>query len=97
MLPPESTTPTRAPGPSGRCLPSTAAAGTAPVGSTTMRARRARKRTAVRTSASLTSSMSVRWRWRIGNVSAPGVVRRMPSAIVGGGGIVTRSPLRKDR
>src|ERR1041384_6469638 len=32
----------------------------------------------------------------IGNVSLPGICTRKPSAIVGGGGIETRSPLRND-
>src|SRR5205814_77868 len=45
-LPPESTTPTRAPAGSGRRPESTAAAATAPVGSATTCARRARNRTA---------------------------------------------------
>ena len=33
---------------------------------------------------------------KIGKVSVPGDCTRKPSAIVGGGGIVTRSPLRND-
>ena len=68
---PESTTP-RAPRAGPRaCRVSTAAAPTAPVGSTMMRARSARKRTAATISASLTSATPVRFRRRIGNVSSP--------------------------
>ena len=91
MLPPDSTTPTRAPCARGRWPDSTAAAATAPLGSTTIRPRWTRKRMAARTSASPTSRTSVRLLLRIGNVSAPGVVARMPSAIVGGRG--DRHPL----
>src|SRR5213083_987737 len=96
-LPPESTTPTRAPAGSGRRRESTAAAATAPVGSVTTCARSARKRTASRTSSSLTSTTSFTFALSTGTVRAPGVVMRMPSAIVGGGGMVTRSPLRSER
>src|SRR5262249_7991776 len=96
-LPPESTTPTRAPRGTPSLPVSTAAAPTAPVGSTMMRTRSARNRTAATISASLTSTTLVRFWRRIGNVSFPGDCGRIPSAIVGGGGIVTRSPFCSDR
>ncbi len=48
-------------------------------------------------SSSLTSATSLRFSRRIGNVSSPGLCGRIPSAIVGGGGIVTRSPFFSER
>src|SRR5437867_3590601 len=96
MLPPESTTPTRAPRGSGSLPWSTAAAPTAPVGSTTSRARSTRKRTVARISGSVTRHTSVRCFWRIGNVSAPGLVTQMPSAIVGGGAVVAQAIVEDD-
>jgi hypothetical protein len=39
---------------------------------------------------SLTSATALRLSRRIGNVSSPGLCGLMPSAIVGGGGMVTR-------
>src|SRR5207249_3669179 len=97
MFPPERTTPTRAPGATGSFPTSTAAAPTAPVGATTIRARSASTRTAATISASVTRLTSVSRSFRIGNVSAPGLVTRIPSAIVGGGAMVTRSPFWSER
>jgi len=75
---------------------SSPAAGTAPVGSTRSLPRSRRKRTASLISSSDTSSRSVRFRRKIGNVRAPGARLRIPSAMVGGGGMLTRSPFRKE-
>src|SRR5438876_498017 len=75
----------------------TAAPPAAPVRSTTIRARSASMRTAATISASVTRLTPVRRSRRIGNVSAPGLVTRIPSAIVGGGGMVTRSPFWSER
>src|SRR2546426_127279 len=97
MLPPERTTPTRAPGGTESFPARTAAAPTAPVVSTTIRARSATMRTAATISAWVTRLTPVRRSGRIGNVSAPGLVTRIPSAIVGGGGMVTRSPFWSER
>src|SRR5207244_3487456 len=81
-LPPDSTTPTRAPFSTGSFPESTAAAATAPVGSASSFARKSRKRTARTISASLTSNTSARRAFRTGNVSSPGMRTLMPSAIV---------------
>src|SRR2546430_2591360 len=96
-LPPERTTPTRAPRARGSRPVKTAAAATAPVGSTRSLARKRRNRAVFTMSSSETSRMSETWARRIGNVSSPGMRLRTPSASVGGGGIRVRSPFWKGR
>ena len=97
MLPPDRTMPTREPLGMGSLPARTAAAGTAPVGSTRILQRSSRKRTASSISLSETSSTSARFRMLIGKVSTPGERLRMPSAMVGGGAMVTRSPFLNER
>lgn len=94
-FPPEITTPTLL-NPGGNFPNSTAAADTAPLGSTTSFMRSIRNRIASRISSSVTNKISSTNFCIIGNVSLPGEGDRNPSAIVSGGGIVTRSPFRID-
>src|SRR3989442_3577066 len=95
ILPPESTTPTRFMS-SGNFLKNTAAAAAAPEGSTSNFIRNNMNRIAAVISSSVTVKTFSAFARVIGKVSAPGVCTRRPSAIVGGGGILTRSPLAND-
>src|SRR3989442_6559025 len=94
-LPPESTMPTRLQS-FGIFFVKTAAAAAVPDGSTSNFIRNSMKRMVCIMSSSLTVNTASAFARVTGKVSAPGVWTRKPSAIVGGGGIFTRSPLRID-
>src|SRR5262249_12847972 len=94
MLPPDSTTAVR---PAAPTTPdSSAASGTAPLGSTTIFSRSKQNRIASTTASSVTVTTSLSNRELTANVSSPGEVALSPSARVSGSGIVTRCPARID-